>query len=1104
MYDSLSRLIRAKNPEQAAGTVVSNITDTVTGNSQWSIAYGYDSNGNLTSRVDARDVTTTYIYDHLSRNIVTYYTPLAGGGVASTPDVRHYYDNPAINMNGRGRLYWTQTVGVSVSVFDAYDAVGRPATYHQVYWMNNAWGQPYNVARTYDKAGNITSQIYPSGRTVSYGYDAAGRVSSFTGNLGDGVQRTYSTGVTYSEFGGIQQEQFGTQTPLYNKHLYNVRGQLSNTRLSTVSWATNPLDWNRGALINCYSTADLTASSEAARALSGTDNNGNVRRAYVFVPLDPNGTYNGTSSASSYAYYLDDYSYDALNRLGSVAETAGTLNGPVSTPFQQTYSYDRWGNRMIKAAETFGVASMQFELSPATNQEVAEPSNRLYAPGDSARIPSQKLMRYDKAGNLTYDAQTGQGVRTYDAENRMTQAQDIYQQWSTYTYDADGKRVKRLIANQETWQVYGMGGELVAEYQSGAAPMVATKEYGYRGGELLVTMSSGDDQRLKRFITNLYYGALRRDPTAQELQDTSNTLATAAVQRGQPQLLGTAKQVARALFTQTAYETASPARTDAQYVGDLYYTYLQRAADDSGLNWWVSQLASKGRSGVCDDFQNSIEFDVLVTTLYGSSTSDNQRTEQFVTNFYLGAYGRFPNSTELQQGRDQLNAAAAQNQDAVKSQAETFGRTMFASQVSDLSLPAQQFVTNLYEGFLQRAPDAGGLSFWTSQAGSTVAARQGVLNAFATCGPFRELSGTLYRETFWLVTDHLGTPRIVVDKSGSLTGIKRHDYLPFGEELASIGGRVPTQGYSSGDNVRQKFTGYEQDNETSLAYAQARYYANARGRFTIPDDFFNDTYPSSPASWNLYVYVRNNPLSSVDPTGMRTDLIDEQGNRTHIDDGRDQVIATSHDVIQTLQDEFYQNRLAYFYNLGLLQNSISNLHMTTAEFDNLAGVIYAEASNNATPGEAAGIYGVLRNRANGDGNSILDQANDTSEVFGAQESEKIKIFNKYASEAKRRAVYLGIAAAIVSGVDVSNGAYYWHGVDFRKHTPGSHAYERFYLVGFHFTSASHDIWKMGDHKSGNKDWAYKYESTAAQGSTTFMKLTEAWKNANGATTWRGR
>jgi len=131
----------------------------------------------------------------------------------------------------------------------------------------------------------------------------------------------------------------------------------------------------------------------------------------------------------------------------------------------------------------------------------------------------------------------------------------------------------------------------------------------------------------------------------------------------------------------------------------------------------------------------------------------------------------------------------------------------------------------------------------------------------------------------WLVTDHLGTPRIIADLSGSLASIKRHDYLPFGEELlAGTGGRTMAQGYSQPDGVRQQFTGYERDTETGLDYAQARYFASTQGRFTSPDNFLNDTSTIDPASWNLYVYARNNPLRYVDPTGELIQLVNIEGH----------------------------------------------------------------------------------------------------------------------------------------------------------------------------------------------------------------------------------
>jgi hypothetical protein len=75
----------------------------------------------------------------------------------------------------------------------------------------------------------------------------------------------------------------------------------------------------------------------------------------------------------------------------------------------------------------------------------------------------------------------------------------------------------------------------------------------------------------------------------------------------------------------------------------------------------------------------------------------------------------------------------------------------------------------------------------------------------------------------WLITDHLGTPRMVLDQTGSLANMKRHDYLPFGEELfAPTSGRTAAQGYASGDAVRQHFTSKERDIETGLDFFQAR------------------------------------------------------------------------------------------------------------------------------------------------------------------------------------------------------------------------------------------------------------------------------------------
>ena len=131
----------------------------------------------------------------------------------------------------------------------------------------------------------------------------------------------------------------------------------------------------------------------------------------------------------------------------------------------------------------------------------------------------------------------------------------------------------------------------------------------------------------------------------------------------------------------------------------------------------------------------------------------------------------------------------------------------------------------------------------------------------------------------WLVTDHLGSTRMLVNRSGSLTGMKRRDYLPFGEELAAtVGHRAASgSGYAVDDKPRMKFVGYERDSESSLDFVQARYYSANQGRFTSVDplnpviDYASDRafykFIAQPQNWNGYAFNRNNPLKYVDRDG---------------------------------------------------------------------------------------------------------------------------------------------------------------------------------------------------------------------------------------------
>jgi RHS repeat-associated protein len=72
----------------------------------------------------------------------------------------------------------------------------------------------------------------------------------------------------------------------------------------------------------------------------------------------------------------------------------------------------------------------------------------------------------------------------------------------------------------------------------------------------------------------------------------------------------------------------------------------------------------------------------------------------------------------------------------------------------------------------------------------------------------------------------------------------------------------------------------ERDVETGLGFFEARYYANVQGRFTSPDPlFFQKEMLLDPQRFNLYAYVRNNPLKLVDPNGLAIELTGDEAER---------------------------------------------------------------------------------------------------------------------------------------------------------------------------------------------------------------------------------
>jgi len=120
----------------------------------------------------------------------------------------------------------------------------------------------------------------------------------------------------------------------------------------------------------------------------------------------------------------------------------------------------------------------------------------------------------------------------------------------------------------------------------------------------------------------------------------------------------------------------------------------------------------------------------------------------------------------------------------------------------------------------------------------------------------------------YTATDPLGSPRVITNKQGEV--VSRRDFMPFGEEITPDASyRSAALKYGISDGVRQKFTGYQRDEETDLDFAEARYYYNDHGRFTAVDPLLASGKSANPQTFNRYAYTMNRPLILTDAKGLQ-------------------------------------------------------------------------------------------------------------------------------------------------------------------------------------------------------------------------------------------
>lgn len=442
-YDSLGRLIRVRQPEQEVNASL-DLTDTITGNNQWTAGFTYDVLGNVITTTDAKGTVITNEYDKAGRVTKRMYSD------GTTPQVEYLYDGflvagqpPTASPNyAKGKLTYVNNT-ISQTKYLTFDTLGRLTSSEQKTPVE-AETMANTPARTslyeYNFSSALVKETYPSGREVRNEFEADGDLSRIYGKANaNATERTYANSFLYTADGRISQLKLGKR--LWESAKFNNRLQVT--------------EFNLGIGVNDASKWKLEYQYGELQSDGSVDTNKNTGNIAKQI----------SSFAGLQNPFVQTFKYDSLYRLIEAKETVST-----TTTWKQNFGYDRFGNRIAFTDEINGQVQ--------TNTNLRHPS----IDANTNRFNANQGFLYDKNGNLTNDPTNSNRTFTFNGENKQTEVKDQNgNPIGKYFYDGEGKRVKKEVYSggqltEITVFVYS-NGKLVAEYSTAPPPTNPTTSY---------------------------------------------------------------------------------------------------------------------------------------------------------------------------------------------------------------------------------------------------------------------------------------------------------------------------------------------------------------------------------------------------------------------------------------------------------------------------------------------------------------------------------------------------------------------------------------------------------------------------------------------------
>jgi RHS repeat-associated protein len=447
-YDADARVITIRGPDATSATQVT--------------TNGYDHAGNLISRTNPLGFVARFTYDAAQR---------PASSIDELGRIRQYSYDPDGNLTAvltaRATSSGDPATRAANTITQGYDILDR--------LTNRTLGSGASYSFGYDAAGRLTSLADATGQETR-GYDDDGRLTGVTGPDG-----AYS--YTYDLAGNLLTRTTpgaGTQTTTYD----------AANRPTTQSGPAGPTTYGYDADSE-LTTVTLPGGSQQARTYDGagqvtslTDkaSNGSVQSAYTLTrdkvgnPVRLDTTQLGVS-------HSDAFTYDAADRITAMCYGTTTCSGATQ---KLSFTYDLVGNRLTRKRVGTG-AFTQTYMYDAANELTATSGG----PNGSVSYA------YDPDGDQTT---AGPTHTTYDLDGRVLSADDGTNR-TTFVQNAAGNRVSADTTPDKggatthtgyQWDVNDSVPMLAAE-QAGTGPVRA---YTYQSDGRPLSLSVGTTRYL--------------------------------------------------------------------------------------------------------------------------------------------------------------------------------------------------------------------------------------------------------------------------------------------------------------------------------------------------------------------------------------------------------------------------------------------------------------------------------------------------------------------------------------------------------------------------------------------------------------------------------